>query len=385
MSDLEGDQASDNEESYNFEQNEKTKDTNEENQDNNNTQQAVETTPSEISTITKLPSFKKKRRDIDEEESARLAEVRRELLELKNSTSTRGENDAADEPTEDEIIVDPQQAVRDEVAETFERALKAGKKKRRRQEGEDLDNNLDEELTNLRERMKTAAEEDAMSNEQRKAALAKLKMLGEVTNMLTNKHLQDSVLDNGLLESIRLWLEPLPDRSLPSLDIQVEMLDILDKLPISADHLRESGVGKIVYFYTKAKQVETPIRRKADNLVAKWSRLIIKRSENYRDRRPALQEYTQEPTSRQRKRFRRPSGEAGDESYCSETRHFVRVPQAVAADYDIAPQSTVRADKSRTPKADSTFRRLNNTMRSIKTGPKKVGPKVSIEGKGMNF
>lgn len=30
-----------------------------------------------------------------------------------------------------------------------------------------------------------------------------------------------------------------------------------------------------------------------------------------------------------------------------ENRHFVRVPQAVAADYDVAPQSTIRTDKNR--------------------------------------
>lgn len=85
----------------------------------------------------------------------------------------------------------------------------------------------------------------------------------------------------------------------------------------------------------------------------------------------------------------------------------VRIPMAVAADYDVAPQSTVRADKSRGARVslcanlisalintkillisfqpDNTFRRLNNTMRNIKTGPKRTTPKVSIEGKGMSF
>lgn len=106
--------------------------------------------------------------------------------------------------------------------------------------------------------------------------------------------MQDSILDNGLLEAIRLWLEPLPDRSLPSLDIQSEMLDVLDKLPIIGDHLRESGVGKIVYFYTKSPRIEQAMKRKADQLVGKWSRLVIKRSENYKERRHAVQEFRQE-------------------------------------------------------------------------------------------
>jgi hypothetical protein len=69
----------------------------------------------------------------------------------------------------------------------------------------------------------------------------------------------------------------------------------------------------------------------------------------------------------QRKRYRRPAEEPEEDKYvisCTteknfkiltffflhfrrENRHFVRVPQAVAADYDVAPQSTIRTDKNR--------------------------------------
>lgn len=108
-----------------------------------------------------------------------------------------------------------------------------------------------------------------------------------------SKHYHDAILDNGLLDVIQTWLEPLPDRSLPSLDIQSEMLDVLDRLPIEGDQLRESGVGKIVFFYTKSPRIEPPIKRKADQLVGKWSRLVIKRSKNFNERRP-VQEYRQE-------------------------------------------------------------------------------------------
>lgn len=45
-----------------------------------------------------------------------------------------------------------------------------------------------------------------------------------------SKRAQDAILDNQLLDMVRLWLEPLPDRSLPSLDIQNELLDALDKV-----------------------------------------------------------------------------------------------------------------------------------------------------------
>ena len=38
----------------------------------------------------------------------------------------------------------------------------------------------------------------------------------------------------------------------------------------------------------------------------------------------------------------------------AQARHFVHVPQAVAADYDVAPQSTVRLDKNRNNKVRET-------------------------------
>jgi transcription factor SPN1 len=44
---------------------------------------------------------------------------------------------------------------------------------------------MDEELSELRERMKVASEEDAIANGKRKAALSKLKLLSEVTTYLT--------------------------------------------------------------------------------------------------------------------------------------------------------------------------------------------------------
>lgn len=106
--------------------------------------------------------------------------------------------------------------------------------------------------------------------------------------------LYDSILDNQLLDAIRVWLEPLPDRALPSLEIQNEMLDILDKLPAAAEHLRESGIGKIVFFYKKSTRVESVVQRKADHLVAKWTRLVLRRSESYRERPHQIQEYNKE-------------------------------------------------------------------------------------------
>lgn len=75
--------------------------------------------------------------------------------------------------------------MRDEIDREFAKALMGGKKKRKKQDGEDLENTMDDELSNLRQRMTNAADEDLQSNDDRKAATSKLKMLSEVTTMLT--------------------------------------------------------------------------------------------------------------------------------------------------------------------------------------------------------
>ena len=91
-------------------------------------------------------------------------------------------------------------------------------------------------------------------------------------------------MDNNLLEGVRRWLEPLPDRSLPALNIQYFLFEQLNKMYIDTNSLKESGLGRVILFYTKCKRVQPQIARIANDLVSLWSRPIIKRSASYRDR-----------------------------------------------------------------------------------------------------
>ncbi|OUM58504.1 hypothetical protein PIROE2DRAFT_47923, partial [Piromyces sp. E2] len=89
-------------------------------------------------------------------------------------------------------------------------------------------------------------------------------------------------LQNDILKGMKAWLEPLPDGSLPSLDIQRAMFDMLDKMPVSTQDLTVSGIGRVLPFYSKCSRVIPEIKRAADNLITKWSRPILNRSDNYR-------------------------------------------------------------------------------------------------------
>lgn len=71
----------------------------------NNYEEEEESAPKPLS---KLPSFKKRSRDVDDEENARLEEVRREIREMKNNAPSRNNNVNEEEEAE-EGPVDPRQ------------------------------------------------------------------------------------------------------------------------------------------------------------------------------------------------------------------------------------------------------------------------------------
>jgi len=90
-------------------------------------------------------------------------------------------------------------------------------------------------------------------------------------------------LSAGGLSAIRRWLDRLPDGSLPNLNIREQLLTILEKLPLTTEHLQDSGVGKVVMGLWKST-VETKGNKKiCSHLIEKWSRPIFKLSSRYED------------------------------------------------------------------------------------------------------
>ena len=148
----------------------------------------------------------------------------------------------------------------------------------------------DEEIANLRIRMAEAAELDVQARQSvpPKPAMHKLRLLPEVSALLNrnSRDVESAIVDpeNNLLESVRFFLEPLSDGSLPAYNIQRELFAALAKLPIDKESLISSGIGKVVLFYTKSKKPELAIKRAAERLLGEWTRPILKRSDDYRKR-----------------------------------------------------------------------------------------------------
>lgn len=141
--------------------------------------------------------------------------------------------------------------------------------------------------------METACQEDNTARENGEPAVNKLKMLPEVVGVLNRNTIRHTVVDpeTNFLQSVKFFLEPLNDGSLPAYNIQRDLFQALENLPIDKEALMSSGIGKVVLYYTKSKRPEIGIKRIAERLLADWSRPILKRSDDYKKRKIATADY----------------------------------------------------------------------------------------------
>ena len=141
--------------------------------------------------------------------------------------------------------------------------------------------------------MEKACVADNEARDKKEPAVQKLKLLPQVTALLNRTAVQDSVLDpeTNFLQSIKYFLEPLNDGSLPAYNIQRDIFTALARLPINKDSLLSSGIGKVVLFYTRSKQPDAGIKRIAERLLGEWSRPILKRTDDYKKRHVETREF----------------------------------------------------------------------------------------------
>ena len=151
----------------------------------------------------------------------------------------------------------------------------------------------DDETNELKVRMERACEDDNSARENGQPAINKLKMLPEVVAVLNRNTARHTVVDpeTNFLQSVKFFLEPLNDGSLPAYNTQRDLFQALETLPIDKETLLASGIGKVVFYYTKSKKPEIGIKRIAERLLADWSRPILKRSDDYKKRKIATAEY----------------------------------------------------------------------------------------------
>ncbi|KAI0749824.1 hypothetical protein C8Q80DRAFT_649262 [Daedaleopsis nitida] len=254
---------------------------------------------------------------------------------------------------------------------------KGSRQKRKRKDDEDvLDRYADEEVSRLREAMLAAAADDEQANKEKLPATSKLRLLPQVVEVLRKTSLAQSIIDNNLLEGVRKWLEPLPDKSLPALDIQKEFFPILKKMEfIDSNVLKESKLGRIVLFYTKCKRVTPDIARAAHELVSIWSRPIIKRSASYRDRVIPTAQLDAEGGARGGERLNAILARARESDKNRVKRNAVMIPQRELGSYTVAPRSNAGLSKNNVAVDVDIQRRKQNAER-LKSLTRKMSSKA---------
>lgn len=332
----------------------------------------------------------------------------KENVEERETTSI----DAADEEASGKMQKEEAKESIDDTEEdpenrkmTFEEKFAAAMKKptkRRKKNEVDLEAMQDEAIGSLKNAMKDAAYDDIECVNAHKPATHKLRLLPKVKETLLKSALYDSILDNNMLEAVRIWLEPLPDGSLPSYEIQRTLINELTKLPIKTIHLRESGLGKVMVFYQRSPIVDPILKRTAEKLISDWTRPIMGRSDNYRAKRVPTASFNIEKLKADQRLH---SGADTHKKAVRKTlyqesadrRKRAAAPEVSAKVYSIAPQVNVdalrRSGRSTVAamgigsslSRDERFKRLNQklTHLSQKKSSKKKGG-VSIEGKGVN-
>ncbi|AMD20709.1 HDL035Wp [Eremothecium sinecaudum] len=270
----------------------------------------------------------------------------------------------------------------------MERLLKKPKARQNRHDEDDLEQYLDEKILRLKDEMNMAAMKDIETlnrrietGDNKLVVMEKVVLLPKVVSVLNKANLADTILDNNLLQSVRVWLEPLPDGSLPSFEIQKSLLTAIENLPVKTEHLKESGLGKVIIFYTKSKRVEPKLARIADRLVSEWTRPIIGASDNYRDKRVLKLEFDVEKhrkksaldNAKSKKRKKAAVDEEKHKSLYEQAaarRNRAAAPAQTTTDYKYAPVSNISNLKTgiRTTGVGSTlnnsdlYKRLNSRM-----------------------
>ena len=152
---------------------------------------------------------------------------------------------------------------------------------------------LDDEIAKLKILMEEACVADNKAREEGHPAVQKLKLLPEVIGLMSRNTVQHSIVDpdTNFLQSVKYFLEPLSDGSLPAYNIQRDLFAALARLPIEKEALLSSGIGKIVLFYTKSKKPEVGVKRTAERLLGEWSRPILKRSDDFKQRKVTTREF----------------------------------------------------------------------------------------------
>lgn len=261
-------------------------------------------------------------------------------------------------------------------------------RKRRKKKDIDLINDNDDAIARLIADMRLAAREDNDLNIAKQPAVKKIGMLRNVMSQLTKVDLQMAFVEANVLSVMTDWLAPMPDKSLPSLEIRKELLKLLFTLRIDdQSRLKESGIGKaVMYLYKHPKEIRTN-KELAGRIIMNWSRPIFNKSSDYKDYdKETRAERDVELLSAKRRKVEEPEPEEealrpGEPGWIARAR----VPVPSTKDYIARPQWQTDVEVGKIKKKEVGF--LDKHMRAMQERKRlakdRRAVEMSLEGRKM--
>lgn len=320
-----------------------------------------------------------------------------------NEDEDEGRKEPDEEDESDRDQVDEEDSDRDQPRHNdtiYDFDIMMAKKKeensrKRKRRNYDIINDNDDIIDSILNEMRAAVEADNEANKNKQAATKKLKLLPYIVNQLRKVDLRDAFLDSDVLYVISEWLNPLPDRSLPHLQIREHLLKILLDLNLNdVDRIKASGIGKSIMYLFKHPKETKDNKQRAKELISLWSRPIFQLETNFSSiSREEREKRDLDLQAKQEKRMKvRPSGAGGSSSQANESSTGkkgldptelpaakpgdkgwiprARVPAPSMKDYVIRPESRVELDIGKKQKStnmlDKYFRSQQERRRASK-------------------
>ncbi|KAG7389078.1 hypothetical protein PHYPSEUDO_011347 [Phytophthora pseudosyringae] len=313
-----------------------------------------------------------------------------------------GEYDDERQQFDDERPLDEPQPTQEQKDDFFDRTLQSLKTGRSRAKLNLSPQEMEQITQEVLYRMDKAYADDLASIAERRPALEKIKFVGNALHVLRKIQFQPMLLDFDLLTIVKKWIQPLEDGTLPNVGLRTKMLEMVSKMPVFKEHLKRSGLGKVVMLLMKHPQ-ETPENKElCRSLVERWSRAVFNKTLDFSKLAELEAEKADNEVYRRRERARRqkkskdksrPTDRGGnvfnarsaDPNAKLDVSERAELPEQLHIDFLLRPQSKIDMNAVQAKKADPDSRkaRLAKRMQEIARPGRKTkrATGVSIEGR----
>lgn len=140
---------------------------------------------------------------------------------------------------------------------------------------------INEKVISIIEILEKCIERDNYNFSKKIPALEKLKCLPYLIGVLSKANYSYHFLQKNGLQYIQEFLKRTKDGSLPCLNQIEKIIDLLDSLPITKEHLEDCQIGTYIADIEKNLKENKMIQRKAKNIYDKWLRIATGLDNNY--------------------------------------------------------------------------------------------------------